>query len=965
MKKRQMHAWVLPVLTAALVMGSVGTLPQSLSPSASTVEEAAEYNVLKQSLNVTYDIPLETQDWQLNGQYKITSSGNKIGNWGGYDGWTALVDGGIRYDYQGVENGPSRISRFYTMISNFTKGLAKISLTVDKLQAGESLDLTVCFWDVVSSKQVGFTDFTEAYNALDVGNGQTISLYTDLTYIGSLDSMIVSTKADTAEVQFAITDIDVEWGVTEIATADGYFRGLENGFNVVFDKLTRKNTTKNYDMMPLTGFSTDFGAYDSGRHGDYGFNKGAITAHNDEDGEYLRFGQGDNNCAGIWLKFPLDLTTGTLDLSVTLMKEVVGDCQEVKFEFMGKDGVGTKAVILSNAQGLPEGGGLSSVPAGEWVTYHFEDVDLSGMTSGFDSLGIWVECTGAEDQAIRLKNVAMYYDECGADRTHALSDTDKTVSGMTFASAEGVAVKSDYTAKEYVELDLAQAEGEITANYSVGNLPDGKYKAVVSLMKTEEVGNAFAFDLITQKGNAAVSEYALKTAIASANVGEWTTVETQEFEVKNGSVDAIAIACEGTETVLLEYVSLVATQEYIQKDSSFGVANVLTRDFTALNNMGMDEYDFSQNGFPEIGNWSDSFPDLRSQGQKVVRDEDGTPVMQIYRRTNTEIEVAKAMYNWPAGTYYVPADKSHFFVTAPVSAGYFTLEITAKKGENFQGTSEFSLEGYMGSEPWWKLANFTQELAEAEVGEWVTYSADIYLPKAIDSIKILVETRFENSDLFIKDVNVISKSQQASGNYVATSAGDLTWDLITDGTQITSVTCGEKALSASDYSLNNDAFTLKKEYLSTLPNGTFDVVLASATEEITLTVYVSKVAPVVNEENFVVNIARLPEKTELSVDCKDSGISYIELNERELEEDVDYAYDQASGTLTLFESAFSELTEEGEATLVIATRAGTTTFTFQVENKDNAGLIIGLSVGGVALVGGGVAAIVLLKKKRK
>ena len=958
MKKRLLSLAVIMVFVATAMFGV-------LPVQASTVEEGEGHNVLKNFISVLYDVPAETEGWQLDGSFRVTTSGHKIGNWGSYDGWKIVPgeDGGaMQYDFQGTEE-IARISQFYTMISNYTKGLTRITLEIEKLQAGEILDLGIKFYDVVSASNTGETDFTQEYNAAPVGETVKLTEYVDLSLIGSPDSFIVWAKADTAAVQFQLKGVTLEWGNTAIATADGYFRGLDSGFNILFDKLARSGQSKNFVGMPVNGYSTEIGAgYDSGVHGDYGFNHGGIKAYNDEQGEYLGFGEGEgegaNSVSGIWIKFPLDLSREKVNLRFTIMKKVEGACNEVKFEFCSAgEGGSNVAVAIGNNhsyEGIPQ---LNDVPAGEWVTYDVKDVDLTAIAT-FDGLGIWVDATGAEGQEIFIRNLSIYYDECGADRSFALTEEDNEVNGLTFSAPAGVTVQSDYRAAQYLTFDYAAANGTVSASYDE-ELSAGRYRAYLAFRKGAALSDELSFS-VTAGGH----EFDLSSDIAAGQTDEWTVAESEIVELADGT-DGFTIETSCAAGSLdVAYVALVQEEEYIGQDTAFGVSNVLVRNFTAMNNMGVDEYDFSQNGFPEIGNWSDSFPDLRSQGQKVVRDTDGTPVMKIYRRSQAEIEEAKELYDWPEGTNYVPNDQSHFFVTAPVSAGYFQLQVTVKKGDNFKGTADFSMEGYTGSEPWWDLANFTAALAEAEANTWVTFTADVYLPRAIDSIKICTETRYEDSDLFIKDLKVIRKQTSADGYYAADEGADLTWNIIAGEGAIDTVTLDGAAVPESAYTLTADAFTLKKDYLAMLANGTFEFVLSGDEGAISLTVYVSKVSPVIGTKNISVNLKNLKDLT-IDVDFKGSGVSYIELNGRELEEDVDYILDADAGKLTLKPSAFDGVAE-GEATLVINTRAGQAQTTIAVESKGaNTGLIVGLSVGGAVVVAGIIVIAVVLAKKKK
>ncbi len=957
MKKRLMAVAVALVFIVAALCGV-------LPVSATTVEEGETHNTLRQKIEVCYDAPAGTDEWVPNGTYTITSSGHKVGNWGAYDGWKIVgsTDGAMQYDFVGTE-GTARISQFYTMLSNFTKGLTRITLHGEKLQSGQILDLGMKFYDVISAKNVGMTDFTDLYNAAPEGEF-SLQAYTDLSLIGSPDSFILWAKADTAAAQFKISSVTFEWGETAIATADGYFRGLESGFNIVFDKMARDGENKEFVNMPVNGYSAEIGAgYDSGRHGDYGFNHGSIRAYNDAEGEYLGFGKGTgadaNSVGGIWIKFPLDISREKVNLRFTIMKKVAGDCNELKFEFCSTgDGGSNVAAVIGNSHNFPGIPQLNDVPAGEWVTYDIRDLDITDIAT-FDGLGIWVDATGAEGQELYIRNLSVYYDECGADRSFTLTADDKDVNGLEFDAETGVSVQSDYYAEEFIHFDLSAAAEGISATYEE-DTEAGVYNVVAAVRKAEDATvDKFAVTLLgaEEKG------VDLSDAIASADAGEWVVLRSGDIEMANGS-EGFRLEAEGSDRLDIAYVAAVCEQQYIEKDVSFGVSNVLVRDFTAMDNMGVDEYDFSQNGFPEIGNWSDSFPDLRAQGQKVVRDTDGTPVMKIYRRTEEEIAQAQEEFDWPEGTPYVPADKSHFFVTAPVSAGYFTLSITAKTDENFLGTTDFSLEGYMGSEPWWKLANFTEELNAAPKGEWKTYTAEVYIPRAIDSIKICIETRYENSDMYIKNVSVTRKQTTAEGYFNGETGGDLQWALINSGDPISSVTLDGTAVPSDAYVLQDDQFTLKESYLSTLDNGTYDFVLSNDEGSITVTVYTSKIAPVVSSENLIYNLKK-PGDLTIDVDLRGSGLSYLELNAAELEEDVQYSYDAQAGKITLHASAFEGLTEEGEATLLIKTRAGEAQVNITLENKGSASLAIVLGVvGGVIVVAAVITAVAIVRKKR-
>lgn len=950
MKKRLLTLAAILSLAVAMLFGA-------LPAHATTVEKGEGHNVLKNSISIRYDVPAETEGWQLDGSFRVTSSGHKIGNWGGYDGWGIVTQeqgGAMQYDFQGTEN-IARISQFYTMISNFTKGLTRISMEIEKLKSGQILDLGMKFYDVVSASNTGETDFTQAYNSAETGQTVTLTQYADLSLIGSPDSFIVWAKADTSDVQFRLKGVTLEWGNTAIGTADGYFRGLDSGFNILFNKLARSGQSKDFVQMPVNGYSAEIGAgYDSGLHGNYGFNTGTVKAYNDEKGEYLGF---SNGVQGIWIKFPLDLSRKTVNLRFTIMKKQEGACNEFKMEFTSAPGGSPVAVAIGNNHsyaGIPQ---MNDIPAGEWVTYDVPNVDLSSITA-FDGLGIWVD-TGAAGQEIYVRNLSVYYDECGADRSFALTAEESDVNGLDFTEPEGVSVKSDYRAEQYMVFDYAAANGEISATYEK-EITAGKYRAYLSFRKGVSFADGLTFSL-----TAGGKTFDLAQGISSADTDERTVVFSDVVELAEGA-DSFALQTSSAAGELdVGYVALVQEEEYIAQDTAFGVSGVFIRDFTAMNNMGVDEYDFSQNGFPEIGNWSDSFPDLRSQGQKVVRDQDGTPVMKIYRRTAAEIEEAKQLYDWPEGVNYVPNDQSHFFVTAPVSAGYFELQVTVRKGENFKGTADFSLEGYTGSEPWWELANFTDELAAAEKNEYVTFSEEVYLPKSIDSIKICTETRYEDSDLFIKEVKVIRKQSAADGYYAADAAADVGWELIASEGAIDAVTLDGEAVPAEGYTLTADSFTLKKEYLAAFANGSFEFVLSGEEGSIRLTVYVSKVSPVIGTQDIRVNLKKLKDVV-IDVDLKESGLSYIELNGTELEEDVDFTMDTENGKLTLKPSAFKGVAA-GEVSLVINTRAGQAQVKITVTDKGaNVGLIVGLSIGGVIVAAGiAVGITALVKKKRK
>lgn len=970
MKKRKLHFMFLAFVTAlALLGGTVSSLATSITPGEG-------YNTLENSIGIRYKVAGETGEWKMDGGYRITVSNHKIGNWGGYDGWKitepAAGESYMQYDFQGENDTPPRISQFYTMVNNFTKGVAKVTFNVKKLQGGEILDFGYKFYDVVSAKTVGITDITAEYNAAAADSFVDIVSYVDLSYIGSIDSMIIWAKTDIKAVQFQIAGVKIEWGKTAIATADGYFRGLDNGFNIVFNKMARSGHSREYDWMPVTGYSTEYGnGYNSGRHGFYGFNTGSIKVNNNTTGEYMSFGKGagddHNSIGGIWIMFPLDLSRTKVNLRFTIMKKVAGDSAEVKFEFCSKDGGSNVPVTIGGASGLPDGTGLNAMAEGVWKTYDITDVDLSNIAT-FDGLGIWINAEGAAGQEIYLRNLAIYYDAAGADREAELTESAKTVNGFAFDATGGVKVKSDIYTREYMEFAYASAPSKsVAAEYSAGGLTEGKYKYVMSFKKPAALASDFAFDIDAYNGTEEITalKKSLGSEIKTAAVGKWLTVETAEFEIKGNVPDKYVLATSSggaTDVLELEYIALTQTKEYITQDIEFGVANVFARDFSALNSMGVDEYDFSQNGFPEIGNWSNSFPDLMAQGQLVVRDTDSTPVMKIYRRTQAEIDAAKVEFDWPEGTVYVPADKSHFFVTAPQSAGYFELQITAKRGTDFKGTTDFSLEGYTGSEPWWKLADFTTELAAAEDGEWVTYKKDVYLPKAIDSIKICVETRFEGSDLFIKEIKTIRKQGSASGYFEADKGGDLSWDIVNSGAAINSVKIDGAVVPAANYTVTSDKFTLKSSYLATLANGSFTFTLSNGAEEIEVDVNVSKVNPVVTTSALTVNLKKLKDVV-INVDFKGSGLSYIEINGTELEEDVDYIADTDAGTLKLKPSAFSGL-EAGEATLTIKTKAGSVDYKITLEEKSNVGWIVGVSVG-AAVIAAAVVSFVLIRKKKK
>jgi hypothetical protein len=926
----------------------------SFTAGATTITPDSGYNRLQNGLTVRYNVPAESEGWSLDGRgggYRMTSSNHKVSNWGAYDGWRFTApEGGetyMQYDWLQNDNDPPRVSQFYTMLSNFTKGLTKVSITLRKLEAGEIIDFEMKFYDTVPAKSIAPTDFTALYNAADVGSFVTISQYIDLSYAGSLDSFIIWAKADIKAVKFQIKQVDFEWGSTAIATADGAYPGLESGYNIAFNKMTRAGFVREYDWMPVTGFSNEYGAgRDSGRHGDYGFNHGSIQARNDEKGEYLSFSKGtDNSIGGIWLKFPLDLTRDKVNVRLVIQKKLAGSVSEVKLELLAAGGGGTTVPItLSANNGLPGGGGLTSMPAGVWNTYDFKDVDITGITK-WDSLGIWVTAEGVAGQELYIADIGIYYDDIGPARSKDLTEADKTVNNVAFAAADGVSVNSDASANEYFSVDLASAQGgAVTAQYPASGLTAGTYKVVSSARK------AAGSPVLT--ATVGGTDYALTPATDA-----WEATESAVFTL-SAVPTAFTFRVSGSGVLDVAYVALVQVEAFIPKDIAFGVSSVFSRDFRAMTAMGVDEYDFSQNGFPEIGNWSDSFPDLRAQGQKVVKDTDGTPVMKIYRRTAEEIAAAKTEFNWPTGTNYVPAEKSHFFFTAPLSTGYARLQITVKRGEGFKGTADFSIEGYMGSEPWWELADFTAELNAAADGAWVTYSKDVYIPRAIDSVKVCIDTRYVDSDLFIKELRTLRKQSTADGQFEGDKGGTLSWDILTQSLSGLSVKLDDATLASSAYTLTADKFTLNEAFLYTLDNGNYAVSITDGTDTMTLTVYVSKIAPAVTSGKLTISLKKLQD-LELDVNLRASGLSRVELNGKELEEGVDYTLNEDSTKLTLHKDALSGL-PEGDATLTVRTRAGSVDYTFGVAKKLKGCKAVSM---GAVLIGAAVG-ILLLKKKK-
>lgn len=927
-----------------------------------SANEETNYNVIDKSIEISYDTNLENE-CEITSEYQVTKTSHWVGNWGSYDGYKFVKAcskhiGGVMYNYLGVESGQTKMSRFYTMINNFEKGTVKITFMVDKITVGDLIDLSFSFYDVISKKQVCFGDLTDEYNALSIGKNQAIFTYVDANYIGSIDSIIVSTKADTASASYVLSEIKMEFGKTESSTADGYFRGLDNGFNIVFDKLTRKNISKNFLAMPINGFSTENSInYDSGAHGSYGFNNGKIVAYNNELGEYLSFENGNNlgdNINGIWLKFPLDVSREKIDFSLTFMKAYEGECAEIKFEFLSAAGKDSRSIVITNDSGLPDGKGLKDISAGQWVTVNIDDFDISAIEE-FDSLGIWVDLSGESKQAIYMRNASIYYDECGAERKEILSDS--IVDGLILSSTNNVTIESDYKAKEYLRLSLNDSSKNLVVTRYVDVLP-GKYKLVLSLKKDCELNDNFTLRFNGINNGQIIEKIStdLSEKIKDLGVGKWSFIETIPVELTAGEINELSLIFDGEAEILLESLSFIRTEEYLEPSLSLAVDNVLVRDFTALNGMGMDEYDFSLNTFPEIGNWSSTFSNLLSQGQKVIYD-DGIPVMKIYRRTPTEIEQAKVDYNWPEGNYY-PATKSHFFITAPINVGYVEIEVSVKKCSNFKGTSEFSLTGYTGKEPWWKLVDFTEELQDAPVGEWVTFRKTVYLPEAIDSVMVRVETRFEDSDLLLKEIKLTTKADNASGFYDATNKADIAWNLSAlNG--ISSVKVDDKELSNNDYEFKNNQFILKQAFLDTLPNGSIEVEITDGTNLVKLSVSITKVKPVLDDSISYT----YSKKNNLVIDLntKNSGISFIELNGLELEMDVDYEYDSETNKLTLFNSVFKEL-EEGEYTLNVKTRAGNAEATIILEKNNYIGLIVGISAT-ILVLSLACGIIIFIKKK--
>ena len=925
-----------------------------------------EYNEIDQTLNISYETDL-TEECLITSNYQVTKTGHWVANWNAYDGFkfvpkTEEHSAGVMYNYLGVDNGPSKISRFYTMINNFEKGTVKVTVTLDKLLPADLVDLKITFFDVIRQEQTCEGDFTYQYNKLDVGKNQQISTYVDANYIGSLDSLLFSTKADTPNASFVLNHIKIECAETQSSTADGYFRGLDNGFNIVFNKLTRYGVAKEFDSMPVNLFSNEsnnsLGNFDSGSHPNYGFNNGEIMAYNNELGEYLSFENGSNpgdNINGIWLKFPLDIER-KLKFSVTLMKVKDAPCSEIKFEFMSAANKPSQSIIFTNYTGLPENKGLKDIPVGEWVTIEIEDFDVSSLVK-FDSLGIWVDLGG--DQTIYIRNASIYYDECGAERQESVKSSN--VDNLIFSSSKNVVVESDYKAKEYVRVSLNETVGKQLVAMRKVNIEDGIYKVAFSIKKEKELSSDFTLKL-TGVSNAVLCEKITNDfteALKNAEVGQWIYLETDAVELNANDFSELRLTFNGEAELLLENISLIKTIKYISPALSLAVDNTLVRDFKALESMGMEEYDFSLNTFPEIGNWSSTFPDLLSQGQKVIYD-NGVPVMKIYRRTTSEIEQAKVDFNWPEGREYLPATRSHFFITAPINVGYVEIEVTVKKCENFKGTSEFSLTGYTGKEPWRGLVNFTEELANAPVGEWVTFTKTIYLPEAIDSVMIRVETRYEDSDLLLKEVKLTTKSNVATGYYDASNKSDLSW-IVSSKNGISTVKVNEEILDSSLYEYKEGMFILKQAFLDTLDNGSTTVEVSDGANVIMIDLSVAKVNPVLNE-----NITyKYSKKSNLVVelDTRNSGISFIELNGIELALDVDYSYDASTSKLTIYNSVLSKL-EAGNYTLTVKTRAGITSSTIILERTNSLLLILGIS-GGVVLVGAALATTLIIKRKKK
>ncbi|MDE6274056.1 MAG: hypothetical protein K2L87_03305, partial [Clostridiales bacterium] len=958
--------------------GTLNATKRSASAAVqiTTVDEMqGDHNELRNKIHVDFSVPSEAEDEidLADSEQKdwYTASNHQIGRLSG-SGLYLMSQKGIQYDYVDASNKP-RITRFYTSLSNHSRGYAKVTLTIDKLKAGDIVDLQCFFRDAGAGyTQVGWCDFTSAYNALERGENQKITVWADLSTVSSVDRMVFFTTASNRQVSYLLRGVDIEWGSSVVSSAEGKLINARNTENIVFEKMvTKAESGSNYDGYAIHGYSSEYGSgLNSGRWGP------DIRVMNDENGEYFRYITGADD--GWWM-----LTKGkygtegvqTADVSVTVQKKYAGNVGMFRLRFLPKGGEGNGQdvyVDFDNDNQLDSP--IDVMEAGEWVTLTMRDVDLTPIKS-YDSIHLYVRAVAnsepVEGQEVYLRNIFINWgDNNGGSpvREKALTEDENEIDGLAYASTAGVKLQSDWKGDEYTAYDFgAMTENKTNASFRGSNLSAGKYATALTFRKTAELSDSFALSMAAAKSGTEVTSKDLTAKIKEAPVGEWVTVISDEYELADKAANGFTVALQGAagDTLQVKDYSIVKTAEYVEKGRTFGVASEVVRDFTAIESMGVTEYDFSQNGFPEIGNWSDSFPVIRTNGQKVVY-EDGVPAMEIYRRTQEEIDEAKVTYNWPeqADGFYVPRDEGHFFFTAPINAGYATISMTVKTGTNFKGTDNFSLDGYQGSEPWWKIVSFTDDLNAAPKGEWKTYTANVYLTKAIDSVKVCISTRDFDSDLYIRDLIISYASDAASVNYVATDKNEVAFKLITGDTTINSVKTNGEALPTSAYTLENSKFTLKQEYLDTLANGSYDYVLSNGTDSVTLSVFVSGVAPVFTSESFTVK-SGAEEDVTLNVNYQNSGVNSVAIGETLLEEGVHYDVNTQEGTLTLYKAAFEGL-EAGEKTLTLTTRAGSAELAFTVEgSSSNLGLIIGLSVAGVVVVAGVAVAVVLVLKKKK
>ena len=810
-------------------------------------------------------------------------------------------------------------SDMFIMISNFSKSVAKITFTIDKLGNSDILDLWFEYYDTVSGNNAGTTYITKEYNALEVGKGKEITVYTDLSYIGSIDSMIIRVKSNNNSVKFVLNKVLIEFGESYLSTADGYFKGLNNDRNFLFDHLTLKN-----QLQPYTG-SAYYNSVVNSRL-DSGVDKnntGTITAHNDSIGEYIEFKDGLNSA---WFKFNKSNAFDVTFIRMTLMKEKAGDAGSVTLTFNTSSSTGEDITVTIDQNRL------NSMPAGEWTTFDVSNVSLTDLLK-LGTVTLTVDTTGIEGQAIKLRNFSICYDEIGFDREFALTETDNSVDGLEFNETTGVKVMSEYDGIEYT--DVALSGSKITADQKLKNILNGKYEFVLSLKVKDTLSSDFSLIAYGMKNGNKVDGFTfdLTNQIKGLTIGQLSKVSIDDILVLNRQIDSLHFEINGksSDEIMIEYSVMINKYEYKEPDISFGIANRLVRDFTPLLSMeGEVDYDFSRNGFPEIGNWSDSFPYLRAQGQVVIIDEDGVPAMKIYRRSQAEINEVKAKYNWPTGTNYAPLSWSDFFVTSPVEPGYFDVSITVKVLEGFKGTNFFAIDGYMGVEPWYNVMLLTDELNNAPVGEWVTFEAKVYIPKSIDSLKIRTQTLFTDSAFLIKEVVVTTLSRQTSAFFDGNLPEDLSFGLETGGKAIRSVKIDEEDVPESAYTFENGIFTLKKEFLMTQSNGNRNVVISDGENSVEILVGITKIKPAVVDESSL-SIAKGSEKATILIDAKNSGITKVELNGAELEEDTDYTYDSDTNEFVLLKKAIDALKEEN--TLDITTKAGSLSVTLKLTDK--------------------------------